>query len=99
MLDIIVAAAHEALHFSDSSTENDCLVLLENIIRSLMEYDENISKRKQRYFNDSLHHRIKNRILQCLLVFQFTIKSFYDKFNSNFTKDIKSSTKIKVDFK
>lgn len=55
------------------------LELLISIIRSLLEFDNDINSKKQRYYNDSLHHRIKNRILQSLLILQYVVSSIGNK--------------------
>ncbi|XP_075224535.1 tRNA (guanosine(18)-2'-O)-methyltransferase TARBP1 isoform X2 [Lycorma delicatula] len=49
-----------------------------NIIKLLMKHDDIISSKKIRYFNDSLHHRIKNRILQALLLLQHVMITTFD---------------------
>uniref|UniRef100_A0A4W5JR38 Uncharacterized protein n=1 Tax=Hucho hucho TaxID=62062 RepID=A0A4W5JR38_9TELE len=42
--------------------------LMEELVLRLLKKDEAISKSKQRYYSNSLQHRIKNRVWQTLLI-------------------------------
>ncbi|TSO98518.1 putative methyltransferase TARBP1 [Bagarius yarrelli] len=42
--------------------------LMENLVRCLLEKDKDITKAKVRYYNNSMQHRIKNRVWQILLL-------------------------------
>ncbi|KAI4897077.1 hypothetical protein NFI96_000645 [Prochilodus magdalenae] len=42
--------------------------LVEELVQRLLRKDEEISKSKVRYYSNSLHHRVKNRVWQALLL-------------------------------
>ncbi|XP_039285527.1 probable methyltransferase TARBP1 [Nilaparvata lugens] len=44
-----------------------------SVMESLIEEDSRISEKKKRYYGDSHHHRVKNRIVQVLLVLEHVL--------------------------
>ncbi|RZF47350.1 hypothetical protein LSTR_LSTR012854 [Laodelphax striatellus] len=49
------------------------LKILISVMESLMDEDSRISEKKKRYYGDSHHHRVKNRIVQVLLVLEYVL--------------------------
>lgn len=58
---------HLLLTLSNVEHRNQLIVL---VIQELISYDEELMKNNNRYFNDSLIHRKKNKLLQALLILE-----------------------------
>ncbi|CAH1396741.1 unnamed protein product [Nezara viridula] len=58
---------HLLLTLSNVEHRNQLIV---QVIQELISYDEELSKNNNRYFNDSLIHRKKNKLLQALLILE-----------------------------
>lgn len=61
-LDIILKSAYK-----DKERGQQLVVA---VIDQLLDQEQEMINKRQRYYGDSLHHRVKNRILQSLLVLE-----------------------------
>lgn len=53
-----------------NACDNDDMAVVIGVLQQLLAKDRELTARRQRYYGDSLHHRLKNRILQAVLIFE-----------------------------